>query len=177
MNSANDLQPPLSLFQATMPNREDIWRLVRDLNSRQGDGDRQLPPARLDSTFEMWWPQLESQFTSIASVPVDEPKEERTEESKVDEALGILREMMKLIPSRADSHGAKRNVPIELELDSVLPQPMIIDDVGRRAIERWQNQNRMKFKTRVRCFDPKLGQIVTREIIDPDPGSLDAGPG
>lgn len=63
-----DLQGPLGQFQATRVNRDDLRRLVSDLNGRTAEP---LKTPQLDSLFEALWPQLESKLSVIPAVPPD----------------------------------------------------------------------------------------------------------
>lgn len=61
--SPKDLKPPLSIFNATMPHRDDMQRLIRTINE-QGGKDR-LKEQRLQQAFRLLWPHFEEKFETI----------------------------------------------------------------------------------------------------------------
>ncbi|MGA8494313.1 MAG: TIR domain-containing protein [Xanthobacteraceae bacterium] len=87
-----DIQGPLSRFQAAKFNRQEISQLVSDINSSAGEA--KLTESDLDASFQVWWPQLESEITGILElhVPPDRP-EVRTERQLIEETLLIVRGM------------------------------------------------------------------------------------
>jgi hypothetical protein len=62
-----DVQPPLSLFQATEAIREDTGRMVAKVNDCLGPGA--LTTAQLTRAFERCWPDLEHTLARIRSEP------------------------------------------------------------------------------------------------------------
>ena len=58
-----DVKDPLSQFQHTIADREDIGKLVRSVNKQLGASS--LPPERLEKAFGNWWPALEAKLRSI----------------------------------------------------------------------------------------------------------------
>jgi hypothetical protein len=97
----SDITPPLSLFQATLFTKEDIWKLILTINSKiSQNGEKSLPESKLQSVFQTFWPQLESILTNIKSeqVPSGSIKNKATERSDreiLEEALQILRSIDK----------------------------------------------------------------------------------
>ena len=55
---------PLRNFQHTLVQKEDIRRLVGDINENQSDGNK-LNKEHLDSSFEKWYPDLEKELQQI----------------------------------------------------------------------------------------------------------------
>jgi len=60
--SHQELKPPLANFNATMPARDDMLRLIKTINS-QG-GEKKLADERVDKAFNIWWPEFEKQFSA-----------------------------------------------------------------------------------------------------------------
>jgi hypothetical protein len=58
-----DIKGPLAHFQATSPNKEDVFRLVRSIARAAGAS---LPDSDLRSKFEILWPWLESELSSLS---------------------------------------------------------------------------------------------------------------
>ncbi len=87
-----DVQQPLSQFQNTKNEKEDILKLVKTINSRIGNyGGKPLKEINLESVFETFYPQLEEKLklTPEASETVNE----RTEKDMIEESLQILRNL------------------------------------------------------------------------------------
>ncbi|MBM3763445.1 MAG: toll/interleukin-1 receptor domain-containing protein [Acidobacteria bacterium] len=82
----SDLKPPLAWFQGKEASREDVHRLVADLNALVLEP---LPTEVLDRAFERNWPDLEAELQRLPS-PGTRP-EPRTLDDKVDEILTLLR--------------------------------------------------------------------------------------
>jgi hypothetical protein len=60
-----ELEGPLSQFQATELSKEDVGKLVRDIN--QAAGDKKLSTERLSKGFETCWPDLDGKLSSLNS--------------------------------------------------------------------------------------------------------------
>lgn len=64
-----DLSGPLSQFQATIIEKEDIFRMLESLNSRLGkDG---VDPDTLRNTFDRFWPDMKSALDTVAAQRID----------------------------------------------------------------------------------------------------------
>jgi len=93
--SPTDLTGPLSIFQATRFNKEDIFKLLSSINSKIHDsGLKELSPETLKSLFTVFYPQLEKNITDILKSN-DEKKEKeiRTERELLEEAVQLLRKL------------------------------------------------------------------------------------
>lgn len=62
----SEVPSPLGQFQWTKLDKSDLFKLVKDINSRQTDP---LSEVRLEKAFEREWPDLEKQFPGILSLP------------------------------------------------------------------------------------------------------------
>jgi len=58
-----NVKPPLSMFQWTRSEKEDTKKLVQTVNT--AISEEPLPPERLNTIFETWWPQLEVKFKAM----------------------------------------------------------------------------------------------------------------
>jgi hypothetical protein len=88
-----ELTGPLSQFQATLPNLEDVTRLVKSMNVVT---ERPIDESRLLDGVQMWWPRLEEQLSAASSREVGpgaEPK--RDTQEMVAELLEITRGMQR----------------------------------------------------------------------------------
>ena len=64
-----DIEGPLTQFQATFADKDDIRSLMGTINSALGS--TALPAELLNKTFERAWPELEEQFAKIPRVSTD----------------------------------------------------------------------------------------------------------
>lgn len=76
-----DIQAPLSHFNATQPSQEDMYSLVKTLNA--ASGDEALNENRLRQVFDAFWPQFWTKFQTIldqtnspSAQPAKRPQEE-----------------------------------------------------------------------------------------------------
>jgi hypothetical protein len=84
-----ELTGPLSQFQATLPNVDDVTRLIKSLNAAT---ERPIDDSRLTESVQVWWPRLEERLNAISSKkaePSGEPK--RNTDEMVAELLEITR--------------------------------------------------------------------------------------
>lgn len=85
-----DVKGPLTSFQATRFIREDFKRLVTMINAAGGDSRLETPI--FESVFEMWWPRLEEEVTTILkSSDNTEKKARRSERDILEELLELTR--------------------------------------------------------------------------------------
>lgn len=109
-----DLTGPLSLFQATKFNKEDIFKLLVTINqSISNSGGKGLSMETLKDLFEMFYPQLEENIKSIIKNKKDANngnKEIRSERELLEESVQILRQLKQ----------SKLDNPIEKEAKELL---------------------------------------------------------
>lgn len=72
-----ELEPPLSLFQWTSLNPDDVRKLVEDLNTQLS---KPLSPNILDKSFGRAWPELEARLKELPSAVALEAKKRKTPE-------------------------------------------------------------------------------------------------
>ena len=89
--------PPLGLFQSTTFQKRDVYQLLETINTiTRASLDRALPDAQLESTFEVWWPQLEDRLRQIAASPPDKPAaSERPDRVLLEELLEMVRNLQR----------------------------------------------------------------------------------
>jgi hypothetical protein len=90
-----DLQPPLSQFNATKPNKEDMAKLVQTINA--SDKGKMLPEARIQASFEKWWPKFEEQFQAAVKSLPPSGKPKRSVDDMTVEILETVRDVQKLM--------------------------------------------------------------------------------
>lgn len=88
---ATDLPGPLASFQWTKFTKEDIYKLVKTINSNL---EKPIPQNALDKTFDKMWPDLEQIVRKIMSGAGSSPKPPaRSERDLLEEVLGLCRLM------------------------------------------------------------------------------------
>jgi hypothetical protein len=65
-----ELTGPLTQFQATSHDRDDIFRLLEGIN--ESCGEAALDANRLNRVFEVWWPNLDERLSSLRVSPAQE---------------------------------------------------------------------------------------------------------
>jgi hypothetical protein len=85
--NASDIKQPLGSFQHTRTTRNEVWKLVRAINKKL---EKPLEQKVLESTFEVFWPTLEANFSSLPDEGVARPK--RSTEDLLEEILSTVRE-------------------------------------------------------------------------------------
>jgi hypothetical protein len=83
-----DIQPPLSQFQHTSPDKSDTRRLVHTINKAVG-GEEPLSEKTLDAIFDQFWPRLEPTLNAFPSAP--KPVAKRPIEDMIAEILEFTR--------------------------------------------------------------------------------------
>ena len=90
-----DIEPPLSQFNHTMPNKESMWKLVTTLNARLES--RSLQADTLRKVFETYWPEFEKEMKEILSRAKGEqaaaPSKTRNRNDMMVEILYAVRSM------------------------------------------------------------------------------------
>lgn len=88
--TTTDIQPPLSMFNATSPNREGLWMLVQQVNA--GLKENSLDQDTLQAVFDTYWPQFEEGLrNALDNYPLGERQPERSPESLLTEILQTTR--------------------------------------------------------------------------------------
>ena len=90
----SEVEGPILQFQSTIFERDDVFKLIKSLNIACGsDG---LEDARLEKSFEVWWPQLEKQLNEIAEEQPSSAKEMGPASIPNDAASRVLEEILEL---------------------------------------------------------------------------------
>lgn len=99
----SEVQGPILQFQSTIFEKDDIKKMVKTLNKACGEGG--INEARLDSSFEVWYPHLEKSLNELKKAhAIDiEAAEDTTDKLKgstsaiLEEILELTRDNQKLI--------------------------------------------------------------------------------
>lgn len=91
--SPSDVEPPLSKFQHTVAEKDDVRRLLHTINRRlAAAGERALSEAVLDDIFATFWPQLEEALGLARSTLTQSTVGElRTDRELLEEVLELVR--------------------------------------------------------------------------------------
>ncbi|GEM_PF-2679523 len=91
-----DVKEPLSQFQHTIFEKEDIWKLVSDINNVAKDtGATSLDDETLRKTFNTFWPELEERLKKIISSIHVPKKITRKDREILEEVLEVVRRIEK----------------------------------------------------------------------------------
>lgn len=88
----SDIKPPLSQFNCSLVQKDDILKLLKTINSSETDG--QLREEKLNKTFEKFWPEFETTFDAfVTSHKPDKTIPKRSTHEVVEEILEITRSL------------------------------------------------------------------------------------
>jgi hypothetical protein len=88
-----NVKEPLSLFQATQYNKEDMLKLLKTINGLIGaNGEKSLKDSNLESVFETFWPHLEEKLKATPAAK-GAKKDVREDREILEECLQILRSL------------------------------------------------------------------------------------
>lgn len=88
----SEVKGPILQFQSTIFQKEDIKKMVQTLN--KACGDLGISDARLDKSFEVWYPTLEKELTELRNKNLSVNEEEKSED--VSHSSEILEEILEL---------------------------------------------------------------------------------
>jgi hypothetical protein len=165
---------PLSALQVARADKKDTLKLLRTLNEALAASDA-LDPARLERTFEQWWPALEAKLEQIPP-DADVTERPRSTDNKIGEILLTVRELARgneqAVKAAAQAAALREWKGSNLARLAGLgrPRPMTIGDLAG-----WTG----KFTTSPRAtgserfedyvFDPTLERPVFQEEKDEQP--------
>jgi hypothetical protein len=105
-----DLVGPLAQFQATVPTRDDVRRLVQSINNACPGP---IEPARIAAAVDRWWPDLERQLKVIAQSPPAAAPAKRDVSEMVEEILSITRSLQSRKWREPGPGVTIRQIPVE----------------------------------------------------------------
>jgi hypothetical protein len=101
----SDIEGPLTLFQATLNTRDDIFRLLSGMNkmNKREDGQPHLTEGELQEAFDTRWPALDVAFAQIRQAEGNKPALEKPDSGRMlEELLEIGRALQRQTAQRAD---------------------------------------------------------------------------
>jgi hypothetical protein len=161
-----DLAGPLKQFQTTEFNKDDFRKLVSVINTKLKEN--KLPQKVLDSVFEKWWPELETQINEI----LDELGEAATEPIRsdrelIEEILELSRMSARTTPDEPASINPKA-------LERLLSEYILIHNENVSSQGGYQDTldhlSKMKkamvyFTNRVNKMTPELKKLIDQMSI------------
>ena len=97
-----DLRWPLAQFQATSLRKDDVSKMLRDINKDLARlGEPFSPDDTLEEAFDLWWPKLEERLSKL---PTDTARvtPARTEKDLLEEVLELVRDQARSSAGRQD---------------------------------------------------------------------------
>ena len=88
--SPSDLRGPLSQFQVTKLNQEDMFKLLKTINNSLQENS--LQAAQLEESFNLWWPQLEEKIKAIGPI-LETTAKKISDRELLDEILKVVRRL------------------------------------------------------------------------------------
>jgi hypothetical protein len=134
--SPPDVVGPLAQFQHTDSTRDDMFRLLRDINACHGES--RLDDRVLEVSFDRSWPDLEvviADASKSSDFPETDQPNERTERSMIEELLDLARDQSRrnalsaghVFPSNASfwpnveqSRSLNRSAKVMMQIQQVL---------------------------------------------------------
>lgn len=116
----SEIQGPILQFQSTIFEKDDVFKLLKSIND-SCDGQA-IPEARLEKTFDVWWPSLKKDLDAI---PEESPSEEIKKEKHISTTAHtdkILEEVLEL---------SRVNLKILRNPDELLP-PQYLEYIFRK---------------------------------------------
>lgn len=142
----SDIGTPLSQFQVTVFNKEDVLKLLKSINSVAGEDA--LPEARLEKAHNLLWPDLLDDVTPLitAATPNDSPA---NPPPSPDDTSRILEELLVLTRQQAQTilspeklitrELIKTIVEIAAEQSSASRNPGEMRAMARALYTRWRD--------------------------------------
>ncbi len=152
----SEVNGPILQFQSTIFQKKDLKKLVSTLN--KACGENCMPESRLEKTFEVWFPTLETELNKIKDV-IDAPDEIKKKEELNSHSSEILEEILDL---------SRNNQKLLRNPDQKLYEN--IDDLKRLMQEQLMKTEKgfdMNIGRMSRIFPPML----IDEILDATIGS------
>ena len=98
----SEVQGPILQFQSTIFDKDDIKKMVKTLNKACGDAG--IPESRLDKSFDVWYPTLESGLNELKDTTTSNDENKEVNDSIhaseiLEEILELSRDNQKLLKS------------------------------------------------------------------------------
>lgn len=94
-----EISPPLSHLNVTLPERDSVFKLVQTINNHLA---KPLPGPVLSATFDMFWPKFQERFTAIRATIVEDSS---IPVRNINDILGEVLENLRYSPSIGQKMG------------------------------------------------------------------------
>lgn len=145
----SEVEGPILQFQSTVFEKEDVLKLLKSINTAcAADG---LEDARLERSFDVWWPQLESQLNAIIQIQTPEaaPEEKATEPSG-EATSRVLEEILEL---------TRNNHKLLRDPTALIP-PAYLSDLLRRP------SRRDEMDISIRGFEGRISPDAIKDLVE-----------
>ncbi len=140
VNEIDTANSPLTQFQYSIVNKEEIKRVIEQINSANS---RLLDPSRVDKAFEKWWPDFENEYKKINFIGNNGPTEPIDDSDRLTKIEHAIEELLK--DSRRSRH---------------------IDELTIRTPTKWADADLTKFFRQNSDDTNKLIKIILKEKYD-----------
>lgn len=97
----SDIKGPLSQFQSSLFERDEVRKLMISINAACGDSG--ITEERLNASFNMWWPNLEDSYnklkTEFEKKDIIQASDKAKQEDILEEILNVVRSNQRLLRS------------------------------------------------------------------------------
>jgi len=126
-------QVPILLFQSTIYEAEDVYKLLKSINN--ACGDNKLSDERLTSIFDIWWSVLEEQLDELLS-ELEKKKIDKSlpPQTKKDNGVELIEEILELVRSQQRILNSPEDLIPENYLRYVLATRQVAEIIPRDAI-------------------------------------------
>lgn len=118
---SKEVKDPLGQFNHTLPEKESLRKLVKNINS--GLGENQIAEFYLSKIFETYWPQFDKSFKEILkSTPDEEVPEVISQDEILGDVVSTLRSIerrLRGLEERPQQHHEDINLGATLPISSV----------------------------------------------------------
>jgi len=139
---AADLTPPLAQLNCTLPNYEDMLKLIKVIN--KGSEAELIADTQVERIFNRWWPDFDEGLKKILAQQQPQPPPRAREQGEVlEEILQSIRSLLNTEQARTSSsepldHRVARSVVAELSRMGVItglhpsPSPFDMEKLGEQ---------------------------------------------
>jgi hypothetical protein len=168
--SRSKVTGPLVQFQSTIYNDDDVYKLVKGINSASGVP---LEEARLNEAFKVWWPKLKESLDHIKDLPSDESGSEvsdRTVPDMVIEILELMRAQQKTLSEIMDGPLATAGQP-PFDVDPILVSIALTHAVVERGMKTKNiktaegEQLRTLLRAIINAVAPRMSSVEYDEVF------------
>jgi hypothetical protein len=138
-----DVKPPLSQFNLTLPDKDDVWQLLKTIND--ADPEKALSDDRLQKSLDRVWREFEKPFQEIREAHKEEGNPPpRSVDDMVVEILEITRELQRnseeLLLSTKPASAVLKSGGISGALVEALRRLNVLEEPTNHALRLYQER-------------------------------------